>query len=482
MMAMTTDKPKISVVFSTRKVDTIFIDHVKKTCMYKGVEVIAYQNNNEYSLTQLYNRGLDEASSDIIVFCHDDIVFETKNWGEKVIKHFEKNPEYGVLGVAGTDHMVDGRWWTIKNSMHGTVKHTDGVKVWTNKYSESYGNQIKEMVAVDGLFIAVNRERIKNRFNESFQGFHFYDIPFCFDNHLSGVKVGLISNILLLHKSVGQTNETWETNKVKFEDLYASKLPICLNENSDIVFDKDLPKVHMHVLCWNEEKMIPFFLKHYENYVDKIIVYDNKSNDNSVKLLRKHPKTIIVPYDTKGEIRDDAYLQIKNNAWKNSVNEADIVIVCDMDEFLYTDDLRRYIIDFNNSDSTIVKPEGYDMIVEKFNFDYNHKLTDAVKTGFRNNLFDKLVMFKPKSIKSINFNFGCHVAAPMGDVKYFNQPIKLLHYKRLGLDYFLNRMAIYKKRISDFNKKNKLGFEYAFQKEEHSEKFLSELNKKDFII
>ena len=91
-------------------------------------------------------------------------------------------------------------------------------------------------------------------------------------------------------------------------------------------------------------------------------------------------------------------------------------------------------------------------------------------------------MFKPKSIKSINFNFGCHVAAPMGDVKYFNQPIKLLHYKRLGLDYFLNRMAIYKKRISDFNKKNKLGFEYAFQKEEHSEKFLSELNKKDFII
>ena len=72
-----------------------------------------------------------------------------------------------------------------------------------------------------------------------------------------------------------------------------------------------------------------------------------------------------------------------------------------MDEFLYSENIKNYLIDFHNSESTIVKPSGYDMIIENFIFDYDKKLTDLVKTGFKNNHFDKLVMFKPKKI---NFN------------------------------------------------------------------------------
>ena len=107
-------------------------------------------------------------------------------------------------------------------------------------------------------------------------------IVFCFQNFLSGVKVGLISNILILHKSVGMVNEKWDDNKTKFESKYLNNLPICLNEETKhIIFDKDLPKIDMHVLCWNEEKMIPYFLNHYENLVSRIFVYDNKSTDNN---------------------------------------------------------------------------------------------------------------------------------------------------------------------------------------------------------
>ena len=123
---------KISIVYSTRLIDQSFIDHLEKTCLHKGVEILPYVNNGEYSLTEIYNKGLKEASSDIIVFCHDDIIFETKNWGDKLIKQFSKNPEYSILGVAGTNHMINGMWWEIRNAMHGTVKHTDGNKTWEN--------------------------------------------------------------------------------------------------------------------------------------------------------------------------------------------------------------------------------------------------------------------------------------------------------------------------------------------------------------
>jgi hypothetical protein len=474
---------KISVVFSTRKIDDNFIEHLKKTCMYKGVEVLPYENNGEYSLTQIYNKGLAEASSNIVVFCHDDIVFETNSWGEKILKAFDKNPEYGILGVAGTNHMISGMWWEIRNAMHGTVKHTDGTKVWTNKYSTNYGNQIKEMVVVDGLFIAVNKEKIKHSFDETFDGFHFYDISFCLKNYLDGVKIGLVSNVLLLHKSVGAVNDKWASNKAKFESMYLDKLPICLNENvKHIIFDKDIPKVEMHVLCWNEEKIIPYFLNHYENLVTNIFVYDNKSTDDTVKLLKAHPKVTIIPYDTNGEIRDDAYLQIKNTAWKNSVNRADIVIVCDMDEFLYSDDLKSTIIEFNNSEATIVKPTGYDMIVDEFTFDYENKLTDLVKTGVRNDLFDKFLMFKPKSVVEINYKGGCHFANPSGEVILFENKFLLLHYKRLGLKYYLNRMRSYKNRLSNFNKQYKLGYEYGFDENKHVENFAENLDKIQSVI
>lgn len=476
------NKPLISIVFSTRKIEDTFINHIQKSCLHKGVEVLPYENNGEFSLTQIYNKGLIEAKSDIIVFCHDDIIIETKNWGDKLLKAFNKNPDYGILGVAGTNHLINGMWWQIRNAMHGTVKHTDGIKVWENKYSENYGNQIKEMVIIDGLFIAVDRKKLNFNFDERFSGFHFYDLSFCLKNYLEGVDVGLISNIKILHKSIGQVNEQWSNNKNLFEEIYRKELPICLDkDNEHIIFDTTLPKIDLHVLCWNEEKIIPHFLKHYENIVSNIIVYDNKSNDNSVKILKKHPKVTIVPYDTNGEIRDDAYLQIKNNAWKKS-KDCDIVIVCDMDEFLYSDDLPQYMKDFNNSESTIIKPEGFDMVIKDFDITKSEYLLNDVQFGFEHNHFNKLCVFKPKKIIDINYNFGCHNAAPVGTIVYHNKPIKLLHFKKIGLNYFLDKMRNYHKRMSKFNRDRALGFEYDFPIEKHREMFISDLNKIKKVI
>ena len=47
-------------------------------------------------------------------------------------------------------------------------------------------------------------------------------------NHLDGVKIGVVTNILVTHLSVGQTNQQWEINKKLFEDKYAGKLPVTI--------------------------------------------------------------------------------------------------------------------------------------------------------------------------------------------------------------------------------------------------------------
>ena len=221
----------ITIVYSTRKLNEEFKEHIKKTCGYKNIEILAFENPEGTSLTKIYNSALKKATNEIVVFTHDDVIFETKNWGSKLLKLFNKNNEYGILGIAGTTDLIDGRWWTLKESMNGVVSHQHEGKKWTNTYSAHQGNKIKEMVVLDGLFFAVDKRKIKHSFDESFEGFHFYEIPFFFDNHLAGVKLGLTTYFKITHKSIGMTNAEWEKNKLKFEEKYKDKLPVRLTNN-----------------------------------------------------------------------------------------------------------------------------------------------------------------------------------------------------------------------------------------------------------
>jgi len=130
----------ITVGYSTRSSKPEFIEYLQKSSMYKEIEVIEKINNGEKSLTQVYNEILDEAKHKIIVFCHDDLMFDTNNWGEKLMKLFEKNPDYGILGVAGTTDLVDGQWWSLKKSSTGIVNHKTNDKKWESKFSEDQNN------------------------------------------------------------------------------------------------------------------------------------------------------------------------------------------------------------------------------------------------------------------------------------------------------------------------------------------------------
>ena len=195
----------ISVVYSTKKDKPEFKKHIEETCGYKKIEIIQIENDGEMSLTQAYNKGLEMASNDLVVFCHDDIIFDKKGWANKIMKLFNRNPEYGIIGIAGTTDLVDGRWWTIKESMNGIVSHKHEGKKWTNYYSKDQGNKVTDMVVLDGLLFMVDKTKIKHKFDEDFHGFHFYDVSFCFPNYLDGVKIGLTTQIRVTHLSIGQT-------------------------------------------------------------------------------------------------------------------------------------------------------------------------------------------------------------------------------------------------------------------------------------
>lgn len=220
----------VSVVIPTRKIEEDYVKHVKKMFSHPGTEILFYENDGSKSLTELYNRGLQESKNDIVVFMHDDLILETSNMTPKILKLFEQHPEYGIIGIAGTDKLLSGCWWQSRENMFGVVGHIQEGKRHVNHYSKDVFNEkLKDVVVVDGLFFMVDKTKIKKEFNEEFKGFHFYDISFCFENFLEGVKIGVTTKIRVTHKSIGMVNKQWEKNKLFFEALYDKKLPMVIN-------------------------------------------------------------------------------------------------------------------------------------------------------------------------------------------------------------------------------------------------------------
>ena len=217
----------ISVVISTRKIDDNYLKHVEKMFSHPKTEVNIYENDGVSSLTEIYNIGLKESKNEIVVFMHDDLILETSNMTPKIVKLFEKHSEYGIIGIAGTDKLTSGRWWDNRENMFGIVGHIHEGKRHVNHYSKGVFNDVlKDVVVVDGLFFAVHKGRIKKGFNEQFEGFHFYDISFCIENFLEGVKIGLTTKLGVTHKSIGMVNKQWEKNKLFFEALFEKQLPL----------------------------------------------------------------------------------------------------------------------------------------------------------------------------------------------------------------------------------------------------------------
>lgn len=239
----------ITIVCSSKEPSEEFKQHLIKTCGLgdKSIEVLHYENKGEYSLTELYNKALKEASNDVITFVHDDVTINTKQWGRKVIKHFNDNEGYGIIGVAGTKLMTDSaRWWDNPDKMYGRVSHTHEGRTWESKYSRDLGKRLESVVLVDGVFFSVRRDRLEKDFDETVDGFHFYDVSFCLDNYLAGVKIGVHTNIKILHQSIGMTDDVWEEKRVLMTERYKDQFPI----KADRVFDEHT-RLKVLIACLN---------------------------------------------------------------------------------------------------------------------------------------------------------------------------------------------------------------------------------------
>lgn len=221
---------ELVVAFSTRKEEKDFgplIETIQKAAGCR-VKVFAVINPNGVSLTKAYNEVIRQHPDNrYFIFMHDDIEPLTVGWGKKIVDIFKRNEGFGIIGVAGSkDYEKEGGWWQFGNLL-GQVEHRKDGNSWLTSFSPYFKEDLQEACVVDGLFIALDRGRTDEMFDETVSGFNFYDIDFCLSNFTKKkCRIGVTTQIRLAHESVGMVKPEWVVNHKITGEKFNEFLPI----------------------------------------------------------------------------------------------------------------------------------------------------------------------------------------------------------------------------------------------------------------
>lgn len=268
----------ISVVILHRNID--FIQKAKTNLKQTiGVEyelIIIDNKNNDFNIFNGYNLGVRKSKFPIICFMHEDLLFHTDDWGKRVLSHFE-NSDLGLLGVVGGTAMprVPATWWT-KHPLN--VHYVNLIQHWTRQeppiggyrqeipgtrktrdYNNPTNKKLNEGIAVDGLWFCVRKElfdRVKFD-QETYAGFHFYDVDICFQVLARGYKVMFASDILVEHFSEGHLSKDWFESALIFNKKWRHDLPKFINKVDAKKYKEDEVKALLSFAYWMRSAGIP---------------------------------------------------------------------------------------------------------------------------------------------------------------------------------------------------------------------------------
>lgn len=221
--------------------------------------------------------------------------------------------------------------------------------------------------------------------------------------------------------------------------------------------------VEAYIIAWNESETIHLTIKHYQQFCTRIVVYDNWSDDGTPEIC-KAMGCEVKQFGIPGVLDDREYTNLKNNCWKGST--ADWVIVVDADEILAPQSPNhkmKYILSINKGIG-ILSARGWNVhsyrVPQESWFEETH--------GVEDENYSKMACFNPEQIKEIQYVHGCHVANPKSRnaLVIAHNEITLFHYRNVGgPQRLVDRHALYRQRLSEWNLKWKAGDHYNHEDE-----------------
>ena len=194
---------------------------------YQNLQTEIYYNNSE-GLSTIYNRSIRNAVRNpaILVFVHDDVYLADVTWLDKVQRALEL---FDIVGMAGNKRripyqpgwaFIDTQWtWDNSENLSGTVGHGE----FPGEFSV-YGPAHQSCKLLDGVMLICDSRTLTdhNLFLDPQFQFHFYDLDFCRQAELKGLKMGTAS-AKIIHQSGGAFgSEAWCAAYERYLKKYGS--------------------------------------------------------------------------------------------------------------------------------------------------------------------------------------------------------------------------------------------------------------------
>lgn len=222
--------------------------------------------------------------------------------------------------------------------------------------------------------------------------------------------------------------------------------------------------IQVLILAYNEERMMPYTLRHYTTFADRITVFDGISTDRTREICRQFGAKI-VDFKTNG-LNDMMNRHAKNTGWIND-HKSDWVICVDTDEIVYfPKGAKETLAEYDAQKVALAKTTGFEMFSDSLPTT-SGQIYDEIKMGAKDERwYSKPILFSPRRIRSIDFSAGAHTATAISiDGEHIpnptvpnDPPAYLLHYHQIGpIEHIAARYDATRARLSPENVKNRHG-------------------------
>ncbi len=249
------------------------IKNIKET-IGTAFEILIHDNiANKKSISSVYNQLKEKANGDFICFLHEDVIFNTKNWGVKIIDAINSDASIGMIGIAGSKYKsrIPSSWGCI-NKKHLVLHYIQGQKYYEGKkvtpIYENDTNPATNVVCIDGVLMFITKDVCsKIQFDESIiKGFHGYDLDLSMQVLNQGRKIIVSNQVLVTHLSEGTPNIDWYNTHKQLSKKWEKNLPIKINQINLIELVSNEYNCFYSGLFPLKNKNRLLMIKHFWNY------------------------------------------------------------------------------------------------------------------------------------------------------------------------------------------------------------------------
>lgn len=272
----------ISIIICTQKKElpADLVDNIKTT-IGVAYEIIAIDNSGgKYSIFEAYNKGIAESKYSNLCLVHEDVLFCTQNWGQRVNTYLE-SLETGLIGIAGSDHANRVPFTWNHSGVYYQWIYNNGKEKRLMKRPQNIKNIKNQVVFLDGVFLCMRKELTeKIHFDENLKGFHGYDLDISLQSHNAGYKNYMVSDIMIEHLSSGNKTRRYYQNLITVYRKWEKTLPIDIRKSLSQKAITDMETAKLKVLLtklakrafdFKELKDIWLYYLPYTNFTDKPI-------------------------------------------------------------------------------------------------------------------------------------------------------------------------------------------------------------------